>query len=299
MTSASVSNDTATSPGLPASLELGAVRLIVTDLDRSIAFYRDVIGLLPAMSSEAHCCMLSSEDGSVVLELEARADAERAGMHAGLYHVALLAPSRRELANMVLRIIATRTPVQGASEHHTHEAIYLADPDGNGLELACDWPQSQWPSVRDFEAMRPDPLDVDDLLKQADPSNVPAHAGPGLRVGHLHLHVGDIAEARAWYEGVIGFDPIMQIPTASFMSVGGYHHHLAVNTWKGEGAPAVPTTAVGMRWWTVRVPSVADIDALAARLNEANAAYQRVSASCLDVADRWGNVMRCMKMLDE
>lgn len=297
--SRSGSNSTDELRVLPASIELGAVRLIVTNLERSTAFYQDVIGLLPSTSSDPDVCALSSEDGVPVLELEQRTDAHRAGKHAGLYHVALLAPSRRELANMVLRIIATRTPVQGASEHHTHEAIYLADPDGNGLELACDWPKSVWPSIRDVNAMRPDPLDIDDLLAQADANNVPAHAGPGLRVGHLHLHVGDIDAARTWYEDVIGFEPMMQIPTAAFMSVGGYHHHLAVNTWKGVDAPAVPESAVGMRWWTVCVPSVADIDALADRLQEAGDAFHRTSPSTLEVADRWGNGIRFVQMINE
>ena len=141
---------------------------------------------------------------------------------------------------MAQRMIQSRTAVQGASDHHTHEAFYLPDPDGNGLELAADRPRDQWPDLQDAYDLTkgaPQPLDVADLMSLVDGQPVVARAEPGVRVGHLHLHVGDVDEGLAFYRDVIGFDEIANMGTAAFVSAGGYHHHLGFNTWRGQGVP--------------------------------------------------------------
>src|SRR3954464_14010140 len=182
--------DTATSAPATApladTLRLGAVHLTVTDLDRSVAFYQDAIGLrLPRREAPVAAMGAGGEDLVVLVEEQT---ARRAGRHAGLYHVALLMPRRLKLARAVQRLAATRTPIEGASDHGISEAVYLPDPDGNGIELAADRPRSEWPELRRVGA--PQPLDMHDLLSLVADEDPIRHAGAGLAVGHLHPHVG-------------------------------------------------------------------------------------------------------------
>jgi catechol 2,3-dioxygenase len=226
-------------------LRLGATHLTVTDVDRSIAFYQDAIGLRVHRRENGTAALgTGAED---VLVLTEQPGARPPGRHAGLYHVALLYPSREELAQALHRIVATHTPVEGMSDHGTHEAIYLPDPDGNGLELAADRPRSEWPELTAY-AIGPQPLDVRDLYAAA---GEPRRQAEGVRTGHLHLHVGDLDAARAFYRDVVGLDVMTEMPSAVFLSHGGYHHHVAANVWRGRGVPPAPDDAVGLRHWTV------------------------------------------------
>jgi catechol 2,3-dioxygenase len=189
-----------------------------------------------------------------------------AGRHAGLYHSALLYPSREELARALVRIAGTRTPIQGASDHETHEAIYLPDADGNGIELAADRPREEWPEHLGY-AHGPQPLDLDDLLATVAGEDYPEHVGAGLRMGHLHLHVGDIEQGLAFYRDRFGFEQqALIMGSAAFVSAGGYHHHLGFNTWRGEGVPPAPEHRVGLRHWTVQLPTDDDVAAVRERL---------------------------------
>jgi catechol 2,3-dioxygenase len=255
---------------LPAGMRLGPVHLTVTDLDRSIRFYEDSIGLrVQHRAGDTVTLGTGSEPALVLVE---EPSATRAGRHTGLYHVALLYPSRLELARVTRRLAELRTPVEGASDHHTHEALYLPDPDGNGLELAADRPRDQWPKQGELNWNgRPDPLDVHALLELVADEPVQERAGDGLVVGHLHMHVRDVDEAVAFYRDVLGLDEMMRIPTAAFMAAGGYHHHLGLNTWRGEGIPPAPATAVGLRHWTIELPTEADVATVAARASAAGA----------------------------
>lgn len=275
-------------------LRLGAVRLRVTDRDRAVAFYRDVIGLTWLGETDDRIAQLGTPDGAVVVELAANADLQAAGRHAGLYHVALLYPSRPELARAIERIAMASSPVQGASDHGTHEAIYLADPDGNGLELAVDRPRDDWPeSLANVESIRPQPLDLANLLETvADDERVPARASDGLRVGHLHLHVGDIAQATTYYVDAVGFDAMTMLDVAGFVSAGGYHHHLGYNTWQGVGVGPAPKDVVGLDWWSVVLPTTDELDALESRLRAAKAVVERPSPDLLVTRDPWGTELR-------
>jgi len=219
--------------------------------------------------------------------LHERRDARRAGRHAGLYHYALLYPSREELARAALRLIAAQTPVDGASDHGTHEAIYLPDPDGNGIELAADRPREQWPSHAEMYAGGPQPLDFRDLLASVEGEPPRQSAGPGLRVGHVHLHVGDVDRALAFYHDVLGFDVMARLPTAAFVSAGGYHHHLAFNTWRGAGVPPAPPDAVGLDRWTVELGDDASLTAMRERLTAAGIDHEERPDGLL-ARDPWG-----------
>ena len=182
------------SPALPDTLRLGAVHLTVADLDRSVAWYQRSLGL------RVHTHDLASAelgDGSeTVVVLHEDPQARPAGRHAGLYHYALLYPTREELARAAVRLAHTRTPIQGASDHRTHEAIYLPDADGNGIELAWDREREQWPAGLGYDR-GPGPLDFDSLLNTVAGEQPTDFVGEGLRMGHLHLHVGDIERALA------------------------------------------------------------------------------------------------------
>jgi catechol 2,3-dioxygenase len=244
---------------LPDSLRLGPVHLTVTDLERSIPFYESAIGLQLARREGAGAAL--GAGGEDLLVLTEQPDARHAGRHAGLYHYALLFPSRLELARAAQRLIATRTPVTGASDHKISEAIYLPDPDGNGIELAADRSREHWGDLSDPTALGgPEPLDMVSLMALVEGTEPPAGAPSELRMGHVHLHVGDVEEALRFWRDLIGFEVMTRFPSAAFIAAGGYHHHLGLNTWRGEGVPPMPEGSVGMRHWTI----VLDPDAVAA-----------------------------------
>jgi catechol 2,3-dioxygenase len=206
-----------------------------------------------------------------------------AGRYAGLYHYALLYPSREELARAAIRLSVTATEIDGASDHRTHEAIYLADPDGNGIELAADRAREQWPADLGYAA-GPAPLDFASLLATVAGEQPASHVGPGLRMGHLHLHVGDIDEALAFYRDVLGFELQAHLGSAAFVSAGGYHHHLGFNVWRGLGVGPAPEHTAGLRHWTVVVP---DVSELRARVQDA----EDVEGGFV-VRDPWGTAVK-------
>ncbi len=264
---------TTTAPArLPDAARLGPVHLVVTDLARSLAFYEGVIGLRVHARGDAEASLGTGGDDVLVLHEER--GARRAGRHAGLYHVALLFAERAELARVAVRIAVTRTPIQGASDHGTHEAIYLADPDGNGLELAWDRDRSVWPSYEEQLKDGVQPLDVQDLLGVVASEEPAARAAEGLTVGHVHLHVADTVAARRFYHEGLGFDVMADLGTAVFVSAGGYHHHVGFNVWRGTHIPAQPGDTVGLGHWTLVLPAADDLAAVEERLRAIGATVE-------------------------
>jgi catechol 2,3-dioxygenase len=245
---------------LPATLRLGAVHLTVSSVDRSVAWYQRSLGL---RVHEHGASLAKLGDGQeTVLVLHEDPQATRRGRHAGLFHYALLYPTREELARAAVRLNVTQTAVEGASDHGTHEAIYLADPDGNGVELAWDRAPELWPATQP----PPAPLDVQGLLATVTGEAPTDRVGPGLRVGHLHLHVGSIEPALAFYRNGLGFTVRDHWGTAAFMGAGGYHHHLAVNVWAGVGVSGPPPHTTGLRWWTVELENAQQVAEVQERL---------------------------------
>jgi catechol 2,3-dioxygenase len=271
---------------LPAALRLGAVHLTVTDLDRSVAWYQRALGLRVHRHEVGEAGL--GAGGEDVLVLHEEATARPAGRHAGLYHYALLLPTREELARAAIRLGETRTPVQGASDHGTHEALYLPDPDGNGIELAADRPRERWPTPEEeFSRGGPAPLDLESLLGTVAGEAPAAQVQPGLRMGHVHLHVGDVDAGLAFYRDVVGFGVWFVLGrSAAFVAAGGYHHHLAFNVWRGQGAPAAPRGTVGLRHWTVVLERPEQVAEVRARVDAAGVAAQEVDGG-FAVADPW------------
>jgi catechol 2,3-dioxygenase len=260
------SGSSGAAPVLPAGLRLGAVELTVADLDRSVAWYQRSLGLRVHAHDPTTAALGDGSETVVVLSQDPRAG--RAGRHAGLYHYALLYPTREELARAALRLAATETPIQGASDHRTHEAIYLPDIDANGIELAADRPRDQWPQDLGY-AGGPAPLDFESLLGTVPGEPPTERVEPGLRMGHVHLHVGDIDRALAFYRDVLGFEEQANLGSAAFVSAGGYHHHLGINVWQGPGVGPRPEHTAGLDHWTVELPTEADVAAVRGRVEAA------------------------------
>ena len=261
-------------PTLPDELRLGSVHLIVSDLERSIAYYESSIGLAVQRRGEGTATL--DAGGEDLLVLTEDPSALMAGRHAGIYHFALLFDSREELAHAVMRLHATHTEIDGASDHGVSEAIYLSDPDGIGIELYADRPRTGWPAAAEPGArvgMFTLPLDLEDLLGVARGKGPRTHAGAGLKVGHVHLYVNDIAAGLGFYRDVIGFELMADLGSAEFLSAGGYHHHVGFNVWRGRGIPAAPATGVaGLGHWTVVLPSAGDVAAVRGRVEACGAA---------------------------
>jgi catechol 2,3-dioxygenase len=251
------------------NLSLGPAELTVADMERSLALYRDVLGLRASEVGDGGRVVAVSAGDEPLLLLHERPGARRKPPRTtGLYHAALLLPTRRDLARTLAALASARYPLSGASDHLVSEALYLDDPEGNGLELYADRPRAEWPHAGREVRMAVDPLDIDSLLAELDQAPWEGMAA-GTVVGHMHLHVANLAATEAFYGGVLGFELMQRYPGALFMAAGGYHHHLGLNTWAGAGAPPPPDDATGLRRFTVRLSGPAALEAVASRVREA------------------------------
>ena len=276
---------------LPAGTAVGAVRLQVSDLDRSLAYYTQVIGLGVVDRDSATATLGPQDDPRVLVRLEARPGLRpvpRRGV-LGLYHFAILLPDRPALGRFVAHLHATGVPA-GSSDHAVSESLYLTDPDGLGIEVYADRPRSTWRVQPDGQLfMTIATLDVSGLL-QASAGQPWTGAPPGTVMGHMHLHVGDLDEGSRFYHAALGFDRIgWSYPGALFLSAGGYHHHLGTNTW-ASGPPAADDQP-RLQSWDLVLPSTADAEAAVSSLNAAGYAATRDDGAWV-VGDPWGTRLR-------
>ncbi|MFU8868913.1 VOC family protein [Natronococcus sp.] len=251
-----------TAGALPAATRMGRVSLRVADLERVARFYEDVLGLEARTVGDGRAVLAADETPLVVLreELEAR---PRGADETGLFHTALLVPSRAALGDALERI-ERRWELDGTADHVVSEALYLSDPEGNGIEVYCDRPREEWPIADDGTvAIGTEPLDVEGVRSAGRGGDgIP----PATTVGHVHLEVSSLSAAQAFYVDTVGFGRKHRVDGALFAAAGGYHHHLGLNVWRGRSAPP---QGRGLERVDVVVPDAAGLAALRTRLEDA------------------------------
>jgi catechol 2,3-dioxygenase len=289
-----VSLDYGVAPGgyrLPEATRLGPVKLQVSNLARSVAYYENVIGLHTISRGDGMARLGAHGDDSMLVGLRERPGATpvpRRGL-LGLYHFAILVPDRAVLGRFLRHVTALGVHV-GMADHLVSEALYLTDPDGLGIEVYADRPRASWKTADRQIAMATDPLDAENLM--AAGGDAPFTGLPtGTVIGHVHLHVGDIERASHFYHEGLGFDKMVwNYPGALFLAAGGYHHHLGTNTW-AAGQPAAGGGDARLLEWEVVVPTAADADAALGSVESAGHPVERDSSGGT-VKDPWGTKVR-------
>jgi catechol 2,3-dioxygenase len=262
---------------LPPDITMGVVALSVADLERSLGYYQEHIGLT-----------LQDRDGQIatlgvgnrpLLRLHEQLGARIVQRATGLYHFALRVPSRLELARVIQHFLQVGTPIGGSSDHTVSEALYLSDPDGHGIEIYRDRPRHQWYDPRGKFMMNTLPLDAPGIMAEINDAT-PAWAGlhPDTDMGHVHLQVANISAAERFYLGVLGFERMMNVGSASFISAGGYHHHLGMNTWAGVGVPAPPAHAARLLSYELCLPTSTALKSLLDQIRTADLPISETNA---------------------
>ena len=263
---------------IAAKTGVGAVEIAVTDRERALRFYRDYVGLTPMPSDGPELRLGAARRELVVLHPNAKGPV--APRTSGLYHLAILVPDRRELARVIARLRRLRWD-QSPTDHVMTKANYLWDPDGNGIEIYVESPEdgtmgfANGTFYAEDKDGRPrsgrDPIDLGELfshLRENDQLDEPMP--PGTKMGHIHLHVADVENALRFYHDLVGFDVMGHVPGVGFVSAGGYHHHVGLNTWAGAGAPSAPPGSAGLRRFTIELPRQRDLDDVIGRLEHGN-----------------------------
>ena len=239
---------------LPEQTRISQVHLRTAKLEGAVAFYTDVLGLKLLRAPGSQAILSATGEAPGLLELTEDLNAPlRPPRSSGLYHFAIRYPARLDLAHALERLLRSEYPIQGGSDHQVSEAIYLSDPDDNGVELYVDRPRSQWIWRNAQVAMTTEPLDFESLLASTEGQPAPSNIPPQTDLGHIHLHVADLTAAERFYHEFLGLAVTQRsYPGALFFSAGGYHHHLAVNTWAGDQPP--PDNSIGLISYRLEVP---------------------------------------------
>jgi len=276
-------------------MRVGMVTLRVRNLDLVTDYYRDVIGLT-VMARSVMGALLGA-GGVRLLNLQRRESAPREARNAaGLYHTAFLMPTRKDLARWLVHAAANKVPLSGFADHLVSESVYLDDPEGNGIEVHADRAPDTWKWENGSVAMATDQLDFDSLLALTDTRTTKCAKAPDdLRIGHMHLRVGDLAQADRFYGNTIGLDPTRKRSGAAFLSSGRYHHHLGINVWQSAGAGPRDSTAMGLAWFSLEVASDEILQAQMLRLQQAGAPATAIENG-IETSDPWGTGLRLIKV---
>jgi catechol 2,3-dioxygenase len=266
---------------LPPEISIASVTLRVARLDQALAFYESLLGYRPVDSEHGRVGLSASGGAPAQIRLlEVPGAGAKPPRTTGLYHVAIRVPSRKELGRVFKRLAEQRYPFQGFADHGVSEALYLADPDGNGIEIYRDRPRSEWQWNGDSIAMVTEPLDVEGVLAEANGEAPWDGAHPQTDFGHIHLQVSDLGKAESFYVDLLGFDVMQRnFPGALFVAAGGYHHHIGLNVWSSRYAPAAPANSVGLQSFAVGVPSTHVVNDVARRLQAAGVPFEHRNGS--------------------
>jgi catechol 2,3-dioxygenase len=268
---------------LAPTTTVGTVDLTVADLDRSVDYYTGSIGL-QVLERGGDLVRLGAGD-TELLVLRELPGAQPVQGHTGLFHFAILVPSREDLARWLVHAAQDRVPLSGMSDHLVSEAIYLRDPDWHGIEIYRDRAREEWPRANGGQvAMDTIPLDTDSLVESLAGTDVPDYEGmpAGTTMGHVHLHVADIPDTERFYTDVLGFDVMARYGTdATFLAAGGYHHHVGANVWAGRGATPPPPGSAGLNHATIVLPDADERDRVAARVADAGQEPEPVDGGVL------------------
>lgn len=283
---------------IAAATGMGAVHLAVTDRARAAAFYRDVLGLEP--TDDGPLLRLGA-GGRELVVLHPNASQPVSPGTTGLYHLAIVVPDRQHFARVVKRLTELRYP-HSPTDHTMTKADYLWDPDGNGIEVYVETPEDGTMSISDDEIVARDttgrirsgrdPIDLPQLFSGLGPDDdVFVPLPPGSKMGHVHLHVRDVEEAVHLYGDLLGFDVMgwSRRFGVSFLSAGGYHHHLGLNTWAGRGAAPPAPGSAGLRRFTIEVPAARDLDEAIRRLDRGGVVLAEIPEGGVAFSDPSGN----------
>jgi catechol 2,3-dioxygenase len=273
---------------LNPNLSLGALELTVSTLTRSLEFYQQALGM-KLRSSDGQTAQLGTEGRTLLQLTEIPGASPTARNSTGLYHFALLLPTRVDLARFVKHISSLGLRL-GQGDHLVSEAFYMNDPDGHGIEVYRDRPRSEWKWNIDQVQMASDPVDVAGMLAEPGADAPWTGLPEGTVMGHFHLRVADLDATRAFYLGVLGFDLVATFPGALFISVGGYHHHFGLNVWQSQGGQPAPASTARLERVHVELPNTDELGHLAARLQAAGIAFTRDDHQ-LETHDPAGNTL--------
>ena len=271
---------------------IGLVTLRVANLERSRRFYEGILAFQPVEQTPGRVVLGDQEKQPLLELIEVPGAAPQPRRATGLYHVAFLFPTRADLGRELLRVARAGLQV-GQGDHLVSEALYISDPDDNGLELYRDRPRSEWHWTNGTIEMATDPVDIRGLVAEGERDAQPWEVIPaGTRVGHIHLQVGDIQEARRFYSTILGFDVTADLSAhgALFVSAGGYHHHIGLNTWHSRGAKPTPADAAGLQTYVIAIPSREGLQEVKERLVAHGVPFEEQEDS-IRVNDPWSNAI--------
>ena len=293
-----VQTPTDPTPSIAPATAIGRVHLTVSDLARSRAFYERMLGLRAAEQPDGSVLLGGEASWPPLLWLVGDSSASpRDPRQTGLFHFAILVPNRRDLAVALTRLVEGGWRLSGASDHLVSEALYLNDPDGNGIEIYWDRDRSTWRRDADGQlAMATLPLDLEGLLHELDDApfdpEADAQMPEGTRIGHMHLQVAELEQIERFYAGVLGLEVMVRgYPGALFVSAGGYHHHIGLNTWNSRGGSAPPPGAVGIGAYELRLPDAAALAEVLARVHAAGIATSPAADGATLLRDPSGNAI--------
>ncbi len=269
------------------------VEIKVENLERSLDFYKKMIGFQVLEQSENKATLTANGKTALLTIVQPENEISKKTRTTGLYHYALLLPNRSDLARVLQHLMQHRYPLQGASDHLVSEALYLADPDGNGIEIYTDRPASDWNWKSKEVVMSSERLDIENLLTEAE-GEMWGGLPTETLMGHIHLHVSELSKTEEFYVKGLGFTVVNRYgQQALFISTGEYHHHIGLNTWNGVGAPAPVENSVGLNWFSLEFPDEESREMIVGQLANIGASVHELNG-VFETRDPSGNRIRLL-----